>query len=267
MIFETHTHFEDDSFREDAWAVIEKARMAGVTRFVNIGSTMQSSRDSVKLAHEYDDFYAAVGVHPEYGQELTDAALKELRKMCEDEKVIAIGEIGFDYYWDTCPAEDQAEAFGRQLELARELNMPVVIHSREAASDTYNMLKKHVDECEKAGVTARGIVHCYGYSPELAEEFIKLGFYIGVGGVVTFKNARKLVETVEKIGLDRIVVETDSPYMSPEPKRGRRNDSSNLVYIVKKIADILNVSPEEVEAKTFENACRVYMLDGSQEQF
>ncbi|MCR4840269.1 MAG: TatD family hydrolase [Lachnospiraceae bacterium] len=266
MIFETHAHYEDDCYEDDGWAVIEKARNVGVKRFVNVGSTVMSSQESIEIAHKHDDFYATVGVHPEYGHQLTDAAVNQLREMCKDEKVIAVGEIGFDYYWDSCPEDVQEDVFRRQLAIAKEFNLPVIIHSRDAGEDTYKILKEYVESCERDGVDARGIVHCYGYSPELAEQFIKLGFFIGVGGVVTFKNARKLVDTVAKIGLDHIVVETDCPYMSPEPKRGTRNESSNLVHIVNKIAEILNVPVEEVEEKTFVNACRVFKLDEAQER-
>ena len=262
MIFETHAHYEDEAFAQDAEETINKAREAGVTQFVNVGSTMATSRASLEIARSHEDFYAAVGVHPEYGQELTEEALAELREMCADKKTIAIGEIGLDYHWDSCPRDVQAVAFKKQLALAKELHMPVIIHSRDAAEDTFNILRDYAKECERDGVSARGIVHCYGYSAELAAEYIKLGYYIGVGGVLTFKKARKLVETVEKIGLDHLVLETDSPYMSPEPLRGRRNDSSNLVYIVKKVSELLNIPVEEVERVTFENAKKVYLING-----
>lgn len=257
-VFETHTHFEDEAFKEDMEETIDKARKAGVATFMNVGSTLDSCRKSVELAERYDDFYAAVGIHPEYGQELDDAAYAEIKKMAESEKVPAIGEIGLDYYWDSCPKDIQRAAFLRQLELAKELDKAIIIHSRDAAEDTLEIIKKFAAEMKAEGKPLRLVMHCYGYSAEMAKIYTDMGCYIGVGGVVTFKNARKLVETVEQTDISKIVVETDSPYMSPVPKRGKRNDSSKLVYIVEKIAEIKGISPEEVAEKTYENACRLY---------
>lgn len=252
MIFETHTHFDDRAFDGDRDEAIKRAVNAGVGRFINVGASMESSRTSLELTRKYSEFYASVGVHPEETASLSEDDMSILRGYSEDEKVIAIGEIGLDYYWDEPDRDVQKKWFARQIALARQVNLPLIIHSRDAAEATLDILK-----CEKAEEIG-GIMHCYSYSREMAVKFLDMGFYIGVGGVVTFKNGKKLKEVVEYVPLDRIVTETDSPYMAPVPVRGKRNSSEYLPYIIEEIAAIKQISTEEVEEVTFGNAMRLF---------
>ena len=254
MIFETHAHYEDEQYHDDRENLLREIFSAGIGKIVNVGSTMETSRKSIELAEAYPEIYAAVGVHPSEIDCLTETSYEELKNMAAGEKVVAIGEIGLDYYWekDEEVRKQQQEVFRQQLKLAREVNLPVIIHSRDAAADTMAILKEEPQRDNP------GIIHCYSYSPEMAREFIKMGYFIGVGGVVTFKNARVLKQVVEEIPLERIVVETDCPYMAPEPHRGQRNSSLYLPFIVDKIAQLKSVSGQEVEKTTYENACRVY---------
>ncbi len=252
MIYETHTHFDDRAFDEDREEAIKRAVNAGVGRFVNIGSSMSSSLTSLQLAHKYSNFYAAVGVHPEETKDLTEEDMDTLEKYAGDEDVVAIGEIGLDYYWDEPARDIQKKWFIRQIELAKKISLPIIVHSREAAEDTLNIIKE--TKAEEAG----GILHCFSYGREIAKQYLDLGFYIGVGGVVTFKNGRKLKEVVEYAPLDRIVTETDSPYLAPVPFRGKRNSSEYLPYVIAEIARIKGISPEEAEQATFDNAVRLF---------
>jgi TatD DNase family protein len=217
---------------------------------------MKSSENTVQLTKKYDFFYGAVGVHPSDCEDMTEADIETLRKMAMDnEKIVAIGEIGLDYYYDDPERALQKKWFIRQIELAKELKLPIVIHSRDAAQDTMEILQKtHAGD-------AGGVMHCYSYSKELSERVLDMGFYIGVGGVVTFKNGRKLVETVENTPLDRIVLETDSPYLSPVPHRGKRNSSLNLILVIRRIAEIKGITPEEVAETTFNNAMKMYRIN------
>ncbi len=248
----------------------EKGEAAGrIGRIMNVGASLESSGASVALAHRYDFIYAAVGVHPseivcleeaerkpyEDGTGFAGTGLTWLKLQTADEKVRAIGEIGLDYYWEKDPAMQklQKQWFIRQLDLARECDLPVIIHSREAAADTMEIMKSHAQ-----GIP--GVIHCYSYSREMALEYVKMEYYIGVGGVVTFKNARKLIETVEAIPLERIVIETDCPYLAPVPHRGERNSSLYLPYVVERIARLKGVTPARVEKITWENACELYRL-------
>ncbi|MCR5590046.1 MAG: TatD family hydrolase [Lachnospiraceae bacterium] len=252
MIYETHTHFDDKAFDEDRKEAIKRAISAGIGRFVNIGASMKSSSTSLELAHRYPEFLAAVGVHPEDCAELTEDDMDTLRGYAKDEKVVAIGEIGLDYYWDEPERDIQKKWFARQIKLACEVDLPIIVHSRDAAADTLEILKK-----EDAGRVG-GIIHCFSYSPEVARECLDMGFYIGVGGVVTFKNGRKLKEVVEMTPIDRIVTETDSPYMAPVPYRGKRNSSEYLPYVVEEIARIKGMPPKEVEEITWANAVKLF---------
>lgn len=250
MIFETHAHYDDDRFNEDRDELLLRLPMEGVGVVINSGASVESTRDTIRLAKEYQHVYAAIGVHPSEIEELDEGFFQWMKEQTEWEKTVAIGEIGLDYYWDKEPEvqEKQRYWFGRQMELARETNLPIIVHSRDAAADTMQVLKEH------HGEEIPGVIHCYSYSKEMALEFIKMGYYIGVGGVVTFKNAKKLIETVEVIPLERILLETDCPYMAPEPYRGKRNDSTLLTYVRDKIAEIKGLSPEEVERVTEANA-------------
>lgn len=254
MIFETHAHYDDRKFDEDREAVLEKVHNSGVNPIINVGASIDSTKATIELAKTHDFIYAAVGVHPSDIGDLNEETFSWLKEQATWEKTVAIGEIGLDYYWDKEPEvlEKQRMWFERQMELARETKLPVIIHSRDAAEDTMNLIKK---------INAQdipGVIHCYSYSKEMALEFVKMGYYIGVGGVVTFKNGRKLVETVEAIPIEKILLETDCPYMAPEPFRGKRNDSSLIPYMIKKIAEIKQISEEEVERITEENAYRLF---------
>ena len=254
-IFETHAHYDDDAYNEDREAVIDRLKSFDVDKVVNIGSNMETSRNTDAFTKKYDFFYGAVGVHPSDTEDMKESDIDELRTMVlTNPKIVAIGEIGLDYHWPEPGRDIQQKWFIRQLELARELRKPVVIHSRDAAEDTIRILEEQ--KVEEMG----GVMHCYSYSRELAERVLKMGLYIGVGGVITFKNGRRLVETVEAAPLDRIVVETDSPYLAPEPYRGRRNTSANLRLIVSRIAEIKGLTPDEIADITYENALRMYGL-------
>ena len=254
MIFETHAHYDDDRFNEDRDELLQRLPEEGVGVVINSGASVESTRDTIRLAKEYDHVYAAVGVHPTHIEELDESFMDWMREQTNWEKTVAIGEIGLDYYWKKEPEvqEKQRYWFGRQMELARETNLPIIVHSRDAAADTMQVMKEHHAE------ELKGIIHCFSYSKEMALEYVKMGYYIGIGGVITFKNAKKLVEVVEAIPLERIVLETDCPYLTPEPYRGKRNNSLYLTYVRDKIAEIKGVSPEEVERITEANARTVF---------
>ncbi len=254
MIFDTHAHYDDEAFDEDREIVIANLIKENVGRVVNVGAHLEGSMRSLELAKKYDFFYAAVGVHPDDAIEIDDKGIDSLRQMCGERKVRAIGEIGLDYYWNKDNKEVQKYAFERQIDLAKELSLPIIIHSREAAEDTLEILKR-----KNAGENG-GVMHCFSYSPEIAATIVKMGFNIGVGGVLTFKNGKKLRETVAQTPLDKIVLETDCPYLSPEPFRGKRNTSANIAYVVEEIARIKETDIETVEKITFENALKMYNL-------
>lgn len=256
MIFETHGHYDDEQFDEGRERLIAEFLEKDIDKVMNVGADMQSSRNSVELAGKYPHFYAAVGVHPSEVGDLTEDDMQALKQMTlENPKVKAIGEIGLDYHFDDDPPRDvQKKWFIRQLELAQELGMPIIIHSRDAASDTMEILK------DMDGGRNGGVIHCYSYSREQAREYIKMGFHIGVGGVVTFKNSRRLQEVVEDIPLEKIVLETDSPYMAPVPFRGTRNSALNIPYIAEKIAEIKGVPVQKVYDQTYANALKMYKM-------
>ncbi len=256
MIFETHAHYDDRKFDTDREETILRVHRSGVNPIINVGASIESTGSTLELARKYDFIYAAVGVHPSDIDGLNEESFNWLKEQTKYEKTLAIGEIGLDYYWDKEPEiqERQRYWFRRQLELARETGLPVIIHSRDAAEDTMDIMR----QAHKDGIP--GVIHCYSYSKEMALEYVKMGYYIGVGGVVTFKNARKLVETVEAVPIENILLETDCPYMAPEPHRGSRNDSSNIPFVIDKIASIKGISPEEVEKITEENAKRLFRL-------
>ena len=256
MIFESHAHYDDRQFDADREKLLENLPFQNVGVIVNVGSDIRSSKESITLAHQYDYIYAAIGVHPDEVETMKEADMEELSHMAKEDKVVAIGEIGLDYFRKEGNAYKgiQKEWFCRQLDLAKEVEKPVIIHSRDAAADTMEVMRDaHAEEIP-------GVIHCYSYSKEMAQEFIRMGYYIGVGGVVTFKNAKKLKETVESIPLERILLETDCPYMAPEPYRGTRNDSSNIPYVIAKIAELKGITAEEVERVTEQNARKLFSL-------
>lgn len=254
MIFDTHTHYDDEAFEEDRDALISSLSAKNVGLVVNVGASLSSCRETLRMAEKYPFVYGAIGVHPSETAELNEDIFSQLSEMVKHEKCVAVGEIGLDYYWPEPDRETQKFWFKRQLGLARELNLPVVIHSRDAANDTITIMKDmHAEEIG-------GVIHCFSYTRETAEIFLKMGFYIGIGGVVTFKNARKIKEAVEEIPLERIVLETDCPYLAPVPFRGKRNSSLNIPYVIEEIARIKQVSPNEIEEITWENAHRLYRI-------
>ena len=255
MIFETHAHYDDEAYNEDREAVVDSLVEGGIGKVVNIAASISSCKKTMALMEKYPFVYGALGVHPTETEELTEEEFLWLKEQCKLKKCVAVGEIGLDYYWDEPDREIQKKWFIRQLELARECKLPVVIHSRDAAADTIEIMKQY--HAEEIG----GVIHCFSYTKESAEIFLKMGFYIGIGGVITFKNAKKLKEAVEIIPLDRIVLETDAPYLAPEPYRGKRNSSLYIPYIIEEIARIKQVSPKEVEEQTYKNALALYRMN------
>lgn len=254
MIFDTHAHYDDEQFDADREALLSGMKAGGVGMIVDAAATVASWDKILELTEKYPFLYGSVGVHPDEVGDLNEENFARMSELADRKKIVAIGEIGLDYYWDKEP-EIQAKQrywFVRQLALAQQADLPVIIHSRDAAEDTMKIMEKAYED----GI--KGVIHCYSYSPEMAQEYVKMGYFIGVGGVVTFKNAKKLVKTVEIIPLSSIVLETDCPYMAPEPHRGTRNDSRNIPYVIAKIAEIKGVSVEEVEQTTRENAFALF---------
>ena len=260
MIFDTHAHYDDHQYDQDREAVLASLVEYNVGRLVNVSADIDSVRTTLDLAYKYDFIYASVGVHPDGIPNLTDDALDLLKAYVEADlkrespKICALGEIGLDYYGRDIPREVQISWFEKQLALSNELNLPVIIHSRDAAKDTYDVLK--------AGKTGEGagIVHCFSYGKEMARQFLNLGYYIALGGVVTFKNAKNAKEVAAYVPKDRLLLETDCPYMAPVPFRGQRNDSGLIRHIIPVIAELRHEKAEEVEAFTWENANRLYRL-------
>ncbi len=253
MYFESHAHYDDSRFDDDRDKLLgETLPESGIDYIINVGADMHSSEESIQLSEKYGYIYAAVGVHPHDTSLMHDSDLKILEDMSKHEKVVAIGEIGLDYYYLNSPKDVQIGRFKEQLALAKELDLPVIIHSRDAAQETYDII---VNSSVK-----NGVIHCYSGSPEMAAEYVKMGFYIGIGGVVTYSNAKKLVETTHSIPIERILLETDCPYLSPIPKRGERNSSQNLQYICDKIAQIKQISHNETAKITLENGCKIFVV-------
>ncbi len=254
MIFDTHAHYDDEAFDTDRQELLESFSWNEIGYVVNVSFDLASSEKTIALTRQYPFVYGAVGVHPNDVAKITSADMVLLRQMALENKIVAIGEIGLDYYYPEPERELQKSWFVKQMELARELKMPIVVHSRDAAKDTVDLMQ------EMYAAEIGGVVHCFSYSKEVAREILDMGFYIGIGGVVTFKNARKLREALEEIPLDRIVLETDSPYLAPEPFRGQRNSSLNLPYVVKAIAEIKGTTCEEVTEVTEQNAKTLYRI-------
>ncbi len=254
LYFDSHAHYDADQFDADRDTLLSALPNSGVCGVINAADSIKSCHQSIKLAEKYPYIWATVGVHPHNVQKTAKDTIAQLREFSKHERVVAIGEIGLDYHYDFSPREIQKEWFAEQLALACELDLPVVIHDREAHADTMELLKKY---------RPKGVVHCYSGSLEIAKELVSMGFYLGFTGVITFRNAVKLVEVAQWIPLDKILIETDCPYMSPEPNRGKRNDSANLTYVLQKIAQIKQTNPEEIAAITTQNAKDLYHLPTS----
>ena len=254
MIFETHAHYDDKAFNEDRDKLLCSMQDNGIEYIVNVGSSLDTSKQTIELVKKYDFMYGAVGVHPSETAELNDDNFRFSREMLQEEKIIALGEIGLDYYWDEPDRDIQKIWFERQIYLAKEENKPIIYHSRDAAKDTLEIIKS------TKAADVGGVIHCFSYGVEMAREYLNMGYYIGVGGVVTFKNAKKLKDVVEYAPLENILLETDCPYLSPEPYRGKRNDSTRLVYVVDEIARVKGVEPEKVIKVTRENAMKMYRI-------
>ena len=253
-IFDTHAHYDDKAFDEDREALLSRLPGEGIARVVNVSASLESCKRTIALTEQYDYIYGAIGVHPSETAELDEAGCDWLKEMCKKDKCVAVGEIGLDYYWDEPGREIQKKWFARQLNLAKEVALPVIIHSRDAARDTEDIMK--AEGAEEAG----GVVHCFSYTKETARTFLDMGFFFGIGGVLTFKNARKLKEAVEYIPLDRIVLETDCPYLAPVPYRGQRNSSLNLPYVASALAQIKGIGEEEALRAVWENSLRLYRM-------
>ena len=254
MLFDTHAHMDDAAFDEDRAQLLKDLPDRQIMLLMNPACSRESSYNAVKLANEYDYIYAAVGSHPDVADEVNDEVLEEYRELCKrNDKVKAIGEIGLDYHYEDIPREIQKKAFRAQMALAAELDLPVIVHERDAHEDGMSIVK------EFPGV--KGVFHCYSGSAEMARQLVELGWYIGFTGVLTFKNARKAVEVASSIPLERIVLETDCPYMAPDPFRGKRNDPGKLYRMAEKLAEIRGLSVEEIHRITVENGKRLYRME------
>ena len=252
MIFETHAHYDDEAFDQDRDQLLETIHAHGIGKIINVGASLEGVRDTVALTEKYPFVYGAAGIHPDEVGGLTEEDMKELRSYCDREKILAVGEIGLDYYWDKENHEIQKKWFVRQMDLAKETGLPIIVHSRDAAKDTLDIMKaERADNLE-------GVIHCYSYSKEHAREYMNMGYYLGVGGVVTFKNAKRLKEVVKYAPLDYLLLETDAPYLAPEPYRGKRNCSLYLTYVAQTIARIKGVDYETVVETTRKNAEKLF---------
>lgn len=252
MIFDSHAHYNDEVFQEDRDALLSQMKEAGIARIVNVSADVKSLDETMDLVRKYDFMYGALGIHPGETSSLTEAHMEQIKRDAAEEKIVAIGEIGLDYYWQEPDHDTQKKWFDRQLDLCEETGLPVIIHSRDACKDTLDILKI------RKKIT--GIVHCYSYTKETAREYLNMGYDFGIGGVVTFKNAEKLKEAVRYIPLEHILLETDAPYLAPVPYRGKRNTSLYLPYVVEEIASIKGISKEEVEEACWNNTNRVFRL-------
>lgn len=265
VLFDSHAHYDDEKFEEDRYEIIKQVYKSGVTRLVSAGYSVESSKRAIQLASKYDFIYATVGISPNdilNSFKEVDGQLDELKKLLDDNKwletnknkIVAIGEIGLDYYWNVDNKEIQKYAFIKQIDIANSYNLPIVIHTREAVMDTLDILKNVNKPIKK------GVFHCCPFNIELVKEAIKLGFYISFAGPVTFKNSKNAKDVVEIVPLDKILIETDSPYLSPEPKRGTRNDSRNVQFICEKVAEFKGISAEEMADITYKNAKRIFEI-------
>lgn len=254
MLFDTHAHYDDKKFDDDRYEIIQKAHESGISYILNAACNIASAVEGISLSQKFEYVYAAVGIHPHNVEEINDNTLVTLADFATKAKVVAIGEIGLDYYYDTAPRKIQRHWFAEQINMAKGLNLPIIVHDRDAHEDSLDIIKS--ENAKAVG----GVFHCYSGSVEMVKILLDNNFYISLGGAVTFKNARKAVEVAEYIPLDRLLLETDCPYMTPEPHRGKRNDSSYLSIVAEKIAEIKGISYEEVEKATTENAKRLFKI-------
>ena len=255
IIADTHAHYDDPSFDADRDQLFAGAKSRGIGLIVNVGATLEGARASLAYARKYPVVRAACGIHPDECGVMDQQVMDELEEMCRAKECVAVGEIGLDYHWMTQSREIQQKWFIRQMELAVKTDLPINVHSRDSAKDTFDLIKAH-----HAGTTG-GVIHCFSGSAQLASDYVKMGYMIGVGGVVTFKNARVLKEVVDQVPLENIVTETDCPYLAPHPFRGKRNESSYISYVIRQIAEIKGTDEEETAAILFDNACRVYRIE------
>ncbi len=251
MIIDSHSHYNDERFDQDRSVVLDDLKNHNIEKIINIGYNLESSESAVKLANEYDFVYAAVGFHPSDAEDCSESALARLVELSKNPKVVAWGEIGLDYHYDNHIKETQKAVFIRQMEIAKELKLPVCIHTRDAMADTLEIVKNFQQE---------GVFHCYSGSLEIAKELVKIGYYISFSGTVTYKNAKNLKEVAKWIPSDRYLIETDCPYLAPEPVRGTRNDSRNLIYTAQHIAELRNVPVEQVIFETTENTKKLFSI-------
>lgn len=249
-IFDSHAHYDDEKFDDDRYETLERVFLSGVCSIVNCGCDIESSEKSIFLSERYDNVYAAVGIHPHSAHDEQNK-IGEIKAMLSRRKVVAVGEIGLDYHYDLSDRNIQKDVFEKQIIVAKEYNLPVIVHSRESTQDVMTILKKH---------RPKGVVHCFTGSVETAKEILSLGMYIGIGGAITFKNAVKAIEAAKVIPLEKILLETDCPYMTPVPHRGKRNDSSYIEYTAKKIAEIKNINAQEVADITKQNALNLFSI-------
>lgn len=253
-LFDSHAHLDDEQFNEDRKEIIEKIMNSDVKRMINVGADIKTSESSIKLANEYNIIYAAIGIHP---HDVSNSKIDDLEYLKElankNKRVVAIGEIGLDYYYDNSPRDLQRDWFAKQIKLSEELELPFIVHSRDASEDTHDIIKSNI-------VKSNFVLHCFGQSLEMAKKYIEMGGYISFAGPVTYKKSIKLREVVKHIPIDKILIETDSPYLSPEPKRGKRNDPTNVELIANTIANELNISIEELAEITFDNASRLFSI-------
>lgn len=255
MLFDTHVHLNADQFEEDREEVIKRARAAGVKNMVVVGFDRKTIPLALEIAESHPDIYASVGWHPVDAIDMTEEDLKWLEELTEHPKVVALGEMGLDYHWDKSPADVQKDVFRKQIRLARKVGLPIIIHNREATQDIVDILKE--EHAEEVG----GIMHCFSGSPEIARECVHMNFYISLGGPVTFKNARRPKEVAKEIPLDRLLIETDCPFLAPHPYRGKRNEPAYVKLVAEKIAELKGISLEEVAEKTTRNAKKLFDLD------
>lgn len=252
LIFDSHAHYDDNKFSDDRDELLTSMLANNVNTIINCGVDIENSKKCIDLSKKYEKIYCALGVHPHEADSVPNNYISKLEKMFEFEKAVAVGEIGLDYHYDFSKRENQIKVFEEQILLSKKLNKPIIVHDREAHKDTLDLLKKH---------NPRGVVHCFSGSPEMANEIINLGMYIGIGGAVTFKNAKKIIDVVRSISMDRILLETDAPYMTPVPFRGQRCNSSHILITAKKIAEIKDISVNYVLNISARNSCKLFSIN------